>query len=128
MKAVNKVVLTVALALLAGPAVAFDEQHAGGTASTVRPAAGIVVDNSRPVEARQNGVQLEMRAPENTSGPKGTEVFIPGLGSLGVLPRMDFGLELLYGAAESPKASAQDETTIVGDDDLTIKGRIKHRF
>ena len=32
----------------------------------------------------------------------GTEIRIPGLGKLGVLPKMDFGLELLYGAAESP--------------------------
>lgn len=129
MKAVSKVVLTVALALFAGPAVAFDEQQAGsGSAAAARPAPGIVVDNSRPVG--EPGVALEMRSPAETApaGRQGTEVFIPGLGSLGVLPRMDFGLELLYGAADNPKAAVQDDTTVVGDDELTIKGRIKHRF
>src|SRR5262245_11135402 len=30
----------------------------------------------------------------------GTEVRIPGLGKVGVLPKLDFGLELLYGANE----------------------------
>ncbi len=54
----------------------------------------------------------------------GTEVRIPGLGRLGVLPKMDFGLELLYGASE-PKPADEDQAPA---DDITIRGTIKHPF
>ncbi len=33
----------------------------------------------------------------------GTKIRVPGLGVIGEIPRMDFGLELLYGASQ-PKA------------------------
>jgi len=49
-----------------------------------------------PAEATLNldgtGTSIETRSPAS-----GTEVRIPGLGKLGVLPKFDFGLELLYG-------------------------------
>lgn len=66
-------------------------------------------------------------APSGAARPAaaGTEVRIPGLGKLGVLPKMDFGLELLYGASE-PKP-VQDERE-VPDSDITIRGSIKHPF
>lgn len=54
-----------------------------------------------------------------------TSVEFPGFGSLGVLPKLDFGLELLYGANEPTSA----EDIGVGDADaLKIQGRVKHRF
>jgi hypothetical protein len=34
----------------------------------------------------------------------GTKIRVPGLGVIGEIPKMDFGLELLYGASQ-PKAS-----------------------
>ena len=58
------------------------------------------------------------------SKPTGTEVRIPGLGRLGVLPKMDFGLELLYGASE-PKPADDEQAPA---DVLTIRGTIKHPF
>ncbi len=63
----------------------------------------------------------------------GTSVSIPGLGTLGTLPKVDFGLELLYGAADQGE-TFELQDPLVGqapeDDasDITIKGRIKHRF
>ena len=57
----------------------------------------------------------------------GTEIRIPGLGKLGVLPKMDFGLELLYGAAEN-QAVGQPTPAPNPDDDLTVRGSVKHRF
>ena len=57
----------------------------------------------------------------------GTEIRIPGLGKLGTLPKMDFGLELLYGAADSKP----QDTTVPRDtepSDLTIRGSVKHQF
>jgi len=78
--------------------------------------------------AQQNGGQppLELQIPSlDKSTPTGTEVRIPGLGKLGVLPKLDFGLELLYGAAEGKQAPALPN---MPQDDLTIRGAIKHKF
>ena len=46
---------------------------------------------------------------------------------LGVLPKMDFGLELLYGAAEN-QAVGQPTPAPNPEDDLTVRGSVKHRF
>ncbi len=70
----------------------------------------------------QAGVQSAAPA---SKADTGTEIRIPGLGKLGTLPKMDFGLELLYGAAEGK--SPQDP--VVDDNqDLTIRGSVKHKF
>jgi hypothetical protein len=60
----------------------------------------------------------------------GTEIRIPGLGKLGTLPKMDFGLELLYGAAEGEPAqdNAPDGQNRDDQQDLMIHGTVKHRF
>ena len=55
----------------------------------------------------------------------GTEVRIPGVGTLGVLPKLDFGLELLYGANDSVGARPDDRSQ---PSDVQIRGTIKHRF
>jgi len=64
-------------------------------------------------------------APPAAKAETGTEIRIPGLGKLGTLPKMDFGLELLYGAAEgkAPQAPEIDDNS-----DLTIRGSVKHKF
>ena len=64
----------------------------------------------------------------NPAGETGTEIRIPGLGKLGVLPKMDFGLELLYGAAEQKPSAGAVEQTPNPDDDMMIRGTVKHRF
>ena len=60
----------------------------------------------------------------------GTEVRIPGLGQIGVLPKLDFGLELLYGANKDSTTTAQspDAKTEPEDGSFRIRGPIKHRF
>lgn len=92
-------------------ALAFQEQRSG---AQVGGAAGQVGQEQAPA-----------------AKPAGTEVRIPGLGKLGTLPKMDFGLELLYGAAD-PKAQldqAPAGTPVPSEDqDLTIRGTVKHRF
>ena len=57
----------------------------------------------------------------------GTEIRIPGLGKLGTLPKMDFGLELLYGAADG-KPVEDPVPENLEQQDLTIRGSVKHRF
>jgi hypothetical protein len=64
-------------------------------------------------------------SPDATPGARGTPVRIPGLGTLGVIPKMDFGLDLLYGAAESSKRT---DPTKSEQDDVLVGGRIKHKF
>jgi hypothetical protein len=55
----------------------------------------------------------------------GTELSIPGIGSVGTLPKLDFGLDLLYGAGSDPVQERAPENE---KGDVTIKGTIKHRF
>jgi len=110
------------LAMVAGSsAYAFQEQNSG-----TAPQA--------PVEGGQAPAQVpgdaglgvtEETGP--TTGETGTEIRIPGLGKLGVLPKMDFGLELLYGAAEQ-KPAGVPEAAPSPEDDLMIRGTVKHRF
>ena len=112
--------LALAAAFVAGHgAYAFQEQKG----STPAPAEA---QPQAPAEA--SGDKGAALSDETAAKPEtGTEIRIPGLGKLGVLPKMDFGLELLYGAAESqpvgePAPAANPE------DDLTVRGSVKHRF
>lgn len=104
--------LGVALALASTSALGFEEQKSEAPASA--PA----------VTAPGIGAELSGSAGVGKA-EEGTEVRIPGLGKLGVLPKMDFGLELLYGANE-PKV--QDEERELPSDDLTIRGTVKKTF
>lgn len=56
----------------------------------------------------------------------GTEVTIPGIGSVGKLPKLDFGLELLYGEKNSPDTQQFDPHS--PDNDMQIKGTLSHKF
>ncbi len=104
--------LTVALVIVAGTASFALEEQKGSVAPEVPAAAGAAVQSAAPAAKSETG----------------TEIRIPGLGKLGTLPKMDFGLELLYGATETDKP--QEPSKIEGGDpaDLTIRGEVKHRW
>ena len=51
------------------------------------------------------------------------EIIIPGIGTLGELPKIDFGLELLYSSAD---ANTDETPEVPGD--MKIRGSLKHRF
>ena len=71
------------------------------------------------------GKGLNLKVPELSIGQgTGTEVRIPGFGKVGVLPKLDFGLELLYGATD--RAGVPDDKSEPSD--VQIRGTIKHRF
>jgi hypothetical protein len=128
MRRLRIICLLAALVLAGSPALAFQEQQAGGSAPAVaNPTPGIVVDYSNNRGPSEAGAELEFRAPPKDSGG-GAELVIPGIGSLGVLPKLDFGLELLYGANEAPEQATEPSDIPVIDDDLTIRGIVKHRF
>jgi len=118
MRLVGYIGTGLALAIVSTSALAFQEQ---GGAAPVAPA---------PAEAQQaappSEKDLNFSAPKAGTGEgAGTEVRIPGLGKLGVLPKMDFGLELLYGANDTAPQSQEPEQT---DEDLRIRGSVKHNF
>ncbi len=118
----NRVVVALALvaALVAGHgAFAFQEQKG---ATPVPAEAAPAPADAAPVDGKA-GLSDEVAPKAET----GTEIRIPGLGRLGVLPKMDFGLELLYGAADGA-GSGQQEALPNPEDDLTVRGSVKHRF
>ena len=112
--------LALGLAIYAAPsAYAFQQQE--GAAAPAQPAAQAPADatSDKPL-----GLSDETAPKAET----GTEIRIPGLGKLGVLPKMDFGLELLYGAADQKQPEGPPAGTPNPEDDLTIRGTVKHRF
>ena len=82
------------MAVASTATLAFEEQkmNQGGGAAAGSSAGGNTGGNS-----------LGMTTPE-LSVPKadaGTKIRVPGLGVIGEIPKMDFGLELLYGASQN---------------------------
>jgi hypothetical protein len=103
------------------PALAFQEQSVGATpAPSGQPAV-------QPGSAPAAPADMQLTPDEAPKVPEGTEVRIPGLGKLGVLPKMDFGLELLYGANGNQPAVVDPED-VPTTDDLRIRGTMKHKF
>lgn len=116
----NSVVAVFALVMLVAAgthSLAFQEQKAGSAPAQLQKSA------DAPLESRLN-LSDELAT---SNAETGTEIRIPGLGKLGVLPKMDFGLELLYGAADQKLPDGPVETAPTPDD-LLIRGTMKHRF
>lgn len=111
--------IVVALALASSPAGAFDLQQ-GGTSSSGAKA-------SSPASGSAGGSEIGAKVGlgEESKPTAGAEVRIPGLGKLGVLPKLDFGLELLYGAAEPKRVEDSAEQP---DEGVVVRGTLKHRF
>ena len=115
-----RLMLTVlALAAFGEPLWAFQESGSNQQPAAEAPAPE--APKSLPPPAK--GLNLKM--PEMSIGQgTGTEVKIPGFGTVGVLPKLDFGLELLYGATEA-RGRTDDKSE---PSDVQIRGTIKHRF
>jgi len=107
-----------------------------GVSDDARAFTETTVPQAQP-QTTQPAPQLQIQKPEagdglslvkpGDSNAGGTELRIPGIGSVGTVPKLDFGLDLLYGAGSDPVQVApgpQDST----DKDVTIKGTIRHRF
>src|SRR5687768_7333589 len=109
-------------------ALAFQETTIGGGEQKA-PAAQVLEVPKGPLDVHK-GPHDHDKSPAlsgselNIARTTGTDVRTPGLGTVSVLPKLDFGLELLYGANEQ-KGLHQDKTS---PDDVQIRGTIKHRF
>jgi len=115
------IIAALALGCCGQVALAFQETTIGGGEQKA-PAAPILEAPKGSIEPLKD---LNLSGSElNLGRTSGTEVRIPGLGTVGILPKLDFGLELLYGANEQ-KGLPQDKTS---PDDVQIRGTIKHRF
>lgn len=119
MKITHVIGLTVVLLGAALPALAFQEQTVGAPPTQAAPPAAQPDPALKPSE-------MQLSPEEAPKAPEGTEVRIPGLGKLGVLPKMDFGLELLYGANDGKQPANEPEEPT--SDDLRIRGTMKHNF
>lgn len=110
--------VAAACAVAATPALSFQETTNGGASKAPAPAAP-----KATLEPEKGGLNLSL--PDLGGGKSsGTEVRIPGIGSVGVLPKLDFGLELLYGANESQGVPEEKSDP----SELQIRGTLKHRF
>jgi len=120
----NMLLALAAATLLSSAAGAFQEQqkNTGPVAAPVAPVAPVqgTTPSGKP--------ELKLDIPDVTGGKSGTEIRIPGLGKLGVIPKMDFGLELLYGGNEKSRAAPEVDTSDSKDGELAIRGSIRHRF
>lgn len=75
--------------------------------------------------------QAQPNDPLALNKDNGTEITIPGIGSVGKLPKLDFGLELLYGAKNPPDSLQFDQRNLdqhTPDNDMQIKGTLSHKF
>lgn len=104
-----------------GTAFAFSETKI----APVQPPAGQAPAQPLQLQKPEGGDGLSLTTPgAATSG--GTELRIPGVGSIGTLPKLDFGLDLLYGQDSN---SVQEQRPMETDGNgVTIKGTIRHRF
>ena len=110
-----------AVVVLSTSAPAFQETK-GGVAEEQQGATQIAPGTSAPpnLDLTDTGVSVAPSA--------GVEVRIPGLGKLGVLPKFDFGLELLYGLNDAKGRDTPDRLPGSSEDDVQIRGSLKHRF
>lgn len=108
---VSRIILLGGVLALSGPAIAFQETTSGGRAPDAR------VDGA--------AVRPNLTMPDVPARPAGTEIRVPGLGTIGNLPKLDFGLELLYGAGE-PKGAREELNK--DPNDIQIRGTLKYRF
>ena len=115
-------------ALSAGPGLAFREAPVAGSAVGERPPVASVESDTAP--------SITFDAPEDAEADArgGTEIKVPGIGRLGTLPKLDFGLELLYSERGAADAALANQGADVGSDvkeserGLQVRGSITHHF
>ncbi len=113
---INRIIIVLAVALLMGSGAAFAFKEVAPP--VVQP---------KQEEKKEDHKKVDLDTPVSSIKPskkkEGIELVIPGIGKLGTLPKLDFGLELLYGASED---KAEEEE--FDHDGVTIKGSVKHKF
>jgi hypothetical protein len=92
---------------------------------------GAIPGGTAVPDATPKAQDQEESATAPAKSETGTEIRIPGLGKIGTLPKMDFGLDLLYGAVENDNAKTTPDFPSSDEDekrDMMIHGSVKHHF
>ena len=110
MNSARMMILGGMLGVVSQAALAFQETTGGGQGAT--PSQGPAAK------------ALELGGPAAAGRTSGPEVKVPGFGTIGALPKLDFGLELLYGAT-TPQNGPRDDKSDAG---TQIRGTLKYRF
>ena len=110
-------------------ALQITEASAFSTEPVAPPSANLQANQSpmfgaQPVPSQMP--QFDLNDPLAAGKSKGTDLTIPGLGTIGTIPKVDFGLELLYGPKNGPEAYQLDQHA--PDSDMQIKGTFTHKF
>ena len=113
------IAVCVGLAAASSVTMAFEEQK-------MRPA-GQAPAASQPSVKPGGEVGLSLTDPALTATrpDSGTKIRVPGLGLIGEIPKMDFGLELLYGASQpkQPDNDRSEATGVMGRVTVPLKSR-----
>jgi hypothetical protein len=107
------ILMGVTVLLLAGPASAFEQTPEAPPAAAATPPA--------PAPTAQLGTPATGVA-QPASAPSGAKVF-----GFGILPKLDFGLELLYGDKQQQDLQLQ-QGALPDDNDVTVLGKFKRHF
>lgn len=114
--------------LLSSAAAAFQVQEKSMTPGQSGASVAPAVPGSQ-LSSPSGNPELRLEMPDSAgSKTSGTEIRIPGLGKLGVIPKMDFGLELLYGANQKERPAPELNANESPDGEFAIRGSIRHRF
>ena len=111
--------LVMAWVIGSGPAAAFQQGPAA-------PSAGASIEAS-DVNGPERTFDLELTESDVKAAAKSGKPGIPGLRSFGVLPNMNFGLELLY-SLEKTEDQRAPTTADTDQDEIKIFGTVKRRF
>jgi hypothetical protein len=106
------IAMGVMVALLAGPALAFEETPEAPPQQT----SVVAPETKAPV--------AELQSP-STGGAEGSKKIGVSLFSFGLMPKLDIGLEVLYGdqPQQLQQGPIEDEAQ-----DVTVLGKVKRRF
>lgn len=104
----------LALSLGSAPALAFQEMP--------EPPAADIPDAVPQGDALQLGTPTGGGVAPTQDGEGGINVF-----GYTLLPKLDFGLDVLYGQDE-PQLELQGPSTVEESDDVTVLGKVKRRF
>jgi hypothetical protein len=125
-------------ALACGIALSLAQQISGAGAFSTEPvpAPPASLQANPPPQFIAPGIsgqtpQFDLNDPSVASGKsKGTDVTIPGFGTIATLPKLDFGLELLYGPKGGPETYQYqlEQRDQRAPDDMQIKGTLSHKF
>ncbi len=99
--------------LLAGPAFAFQQD----------PEAPPPQANEAAAPAKAPVAELGAPAMVGTQDQTGMKIF-----GFGILPKLDFGLELLYGDKQQQELQLEQGSLPEENDDVTVLGKFKRHF